>query len=127
MFSADHIDYATQYFLDHLKIKKTDQCILDLASGNGIIGNEIFNEITLIDSLTADEIIDNQYIGSPFIPEPEADNYTFTYTTTSDEDSGPNDHNASFDIDLVDEMIFRKENGEVTGGLNPYIYDTING
>lgn len=44
VFSADHIDYATQFFLDHLEVKKTDQCILDLASGNGVIGNEIFKQ-----------------------------------------------------------------------------------
>ncbi|NOR44285.1 MAG: methyltransferase [Candidatus Delongbacteria bacterium] len=45
VFSAEHIDYATQFFLDHLDIKKTDQCILDLASGNGVIGNEIFKRL----------------------------------------------------------------------------------
>ena len=54
MFSAQHIDYATQYFLDHLQLENTDRCILDLASGNGIIGNEIFKlfpdaEIHLMD------------------------------------------------------------------------------
>ena len=45
VFSADHIDYATQFFLDHLKVKKTDLCVLDLASGNGVIGNEIFKQL----------------------------------------------------------------------------------
>ncbi|MDA3838295.1 MAG: methyltransferase [Candidatus Delongbacteria bacterium] len=44
VFSAEHIDYATQFFLDHLEVKETDQCILDLASGNGVIGNEIFKK-----------------------------------------------------------------------------------
>ena len=41
VFSGEHIDYATQFFLDHLEIKKTDHKILDLASGNGIIGSKI--------------------------------------------------------------------------------------
>lgn len=45
VFSAQHIDYATQFFLEHLEIDDNDQCILDLASGNGIIGNEIFKEL----------------------------------------------------------------------------------
>lgn len=44
VFSADHIDYATQFLLDHLNIKKADHNILDLASGNGIIANEIFKQ-----------------------------------------------------------------------------------
>lgn len=45
VFSSDHIDYATQFFLDHVELKKTDQRILDLASGNGIIGNEIYKQL----------------------------------------------------------------------------------
>lgn len=44
VFSAEHIDYATQFFLDHIEVKKTDLCVLDLASGNGVIGNEIFKQ-----------------------------------------------------------------------------------
>lgn len=38
VFSAIHIDYATQFFIDHLVIEDSDKKILDLASGNGIIG-----------------------------------------------------------------------------------------
>jgi 23S rRNA (guanine1835-N2)-methyltransferase len=45
VFSGEHIDYATQFFLDHLELKKTEENILDLASGNGIIGNEIFKQL----------------------------------------------------------------------------------
>jgi 16S rRNA G1207 methylase RsmC len=45
VFSADHIDYATQFFLDNIELKSTDKCVLDLASGNGIIGNEIFTQL----------------------------------------------------------------------------------
>lgn len=38
VFSSNHIDYATQFFIDHLTIEETDLKILDLASGNGILG-----------------------------------------------------------------------------------------
>lgn len=44
VFSGEHIDYATQFFLEHLHINKTDKYILDLASGNGIIAKEIFKK-----------------------------------------------------------------------------------
>lgn len=37
VFSSKNIDYATQFFLDHLGVLDTDERILDLASGNGII------------------------------------------------------------------------------------------
>jgi len=45
VFSADHIDYATQALLEHLEIKESDQRILDLASGNGVIGHQIQQQL----------------------------------------------------------------------------------
>jgi len=45
VFSGEHIDYATQFFLEHLEIMENDQTILDLASGNGVIGIEIFGQL----------------------------------------------------------------------------------
>lgn len=41
VFSGQHIDYATQFFLEHLKVDGNENCILDMGSGNGIIGCEI--------------------------------------------------------------------------------------
>lgn len=54
VFSNTHIDYATQFFLEHIEVRTTDQRILDLASGNGVIAKEISTihrgaEIHLID------------------------------------------------------------------------------
>lgn len=37
VFSSGHIDYATQFFLDHLNIPSKANSVLDLASGNGVI------------------------------------------------------------------------------------------
>ncbi len=83
--------------------------------GTNSNGSEILSESVAIDDLNADERTGNQYLIPPFIPEPEVNSYTFTYTTFSDEDNEPDDDTASFKVDLVDEMEFRKENGEVTG------------
>lgn len=41
VFSASHIDYATQFFLKHVDVSSTSSTLLDLASGNGVIGSEI--------------------------------------------------------------------------------------
>lgn len=54
VFSSKHIDYATQYFLNHLEVSTHDKFVLDLASGNGVIAKEISRktpeaEIHLID------------------------------------------------------------------------------
>ena len=37
VFSAKKIDYASQYFINYISVKKDDKKILDLASGNGIL------------------------------------------------------------------------------------------
>ena len=44
VFSASNIDYATQFFLENLRIRETDNKVLDLASGNGVIGSFIKNQ-----------------------------------------------------------------------------------
>ena len=41
VFSAKNIDYASQFFIQHLKIKNSDQRVLDLASGNGVLSKAI--------------------------------------------------------------------------------------
>lgn len=38
VFSSKNIDFASQFFLDHLGVQESDRNILDLASGNGILG-----------------------------------------------------------------------------------------
>lgn len=44
VFSANHIDYATQFFLDNMEVLDSDERVLDLASGNGIIGGELLRQ-----------------------------------------------------------------------------------
>ncbi|MEX2477210.1 MAG: methyltransferase [Gracilimonas sp.] len=41
VFSSDNIDYATQFLIRHLEVTESDQKILDLASGNGVIARAI--------------------------------------------------------------------------------------
>jgi 16S rRNA G1207 methylase RsmC len=41
VFSANNVDYATQFLLESIPLKADDQLILDLASGNGIIAHSI--------------------------------------------------------------------------------------
>ena len=44
VFSGEHIDYATQFFLKHIEIKNSQQQVLDLGSGNGILAKEIVKQ-----------------------------------------------------------------------------------
>ncbi len=58
VFSAKHIDYATQYFLQHLELKTEDKDILDLASGNGVIAKTIHLQKPLADV----HLLDDSYL-----------------------------------------------------------------
>ena len=54
VFSANHIDYATQFLIPEIKLNDTDSKLLDLASGNGILAYELRkassdSEIHLVD------------------------------------------------------------------------------
>jgi 16S rRNA G1207 methylase RsmC len=58
VFSAKHIDYATQYLLKHLKVDSNNQDILDLASGNGVIAKEISKKLPSSNF----HLVDNSYL-----------------------------------------------------------------
>ncbi|MFT6850909.1 MAG: 23S rRNA (guanine1835-N2)-methyltransferase [Sphingobacteriales bacterium] len=54
VFSADHIDYATQFFMGKMELTNSEERVLDLGSGNGIIAHQILKsnpkaEIHLMD------------------------------------------------------------------------------
>ena len=38
VFSSGNIDFATQFLIENLQVKEEDKKVLDLASGNGVIG-----------------------------------------------------------------------------------------
>lgn len=41
VFSSNHIDYATQFFLENVSLNDSDVTVLDLASGNGVIADQL--------------------------------------------------------------------------------------
>ncbi len=54
VFSGKNIDYATQFLIEHINIRETDNRVLDLASGNGVLsfyinGTKSETEIHLVD------------------------------------------------------------------------------
>ena len=54
VFSSKNIDYATQFLIEHLEVRATDNKILDLASGNGVLAHVALSknpnaEVYLID------------------------------------------------------------------------------
>ena len=58
VFSADHIDYATQFLLANLNVDASAKVILDLACGNGIIAQEIRTQ-----SITSEiHLLDDSYL-----------------------------------------------------------------
>lgn len=54
VFSSGSIDIGTQFFLEHLQLQPNEIKVLDVASGNGIMGYEVLKknnaiEVTLVD------------------------------------------------------------------------------
>ena len=54
VFSANHIDYATQFLLEHMDLRDSENSFLDIGCGNGIIGKLLigqrkWNEAVMID------------------------------------------------------------------------------
>lgn len=45
VFSASHIDYATQFFIENMDLSSEPETILDLGSGNGVIGAEVQSKL----------------------------------------------------------------------------------
>ncbi len=41
VFSSGHIDYGTQFLIQHLSLREEDHRVLDLACGNGVLANTI--------------------------------------------------------------------------------------
>ncbi len=54
VFSSSKIDIGTQFLLEHLKLNSDENCVLDLACGNGVIAHELAEQnpsisVSLID------------------------------------------------------------------------------
>lgn len=58
VFSANNIDYATQFFLEHLTIDPSTKRVLDLASGNGVIAYHIRKQLPT----TEIHLVDDSYL-----------------------------------------------------------------
>ncbi len=44
VFSANNIDFATQYFIEQIKLNDNEKVVLDLACGNGVIGKSALSK-----------------------------------------------------------------------------------
>ena len=58
VFSANNIDFATQFFLENFKVDSSVECALDLASGNGIIAYTIRKQ----NADTEIHLVDDSYL-----------------------------------------------------------------
>ncbi len=58
VFSAHNIDYASQFLIDHLDVNDNEKCVLDLASGNGVLAHAVQQH-----SATCDiHVLDDSYL-----------------------------------------------------------------
>ncbi len=55
VFSANHIDYATQFLLEHLEVLNSEKSFLDLGTGNGIIGKHLLDQRSWDEAVMMDD------------------------------------------------------------------------
>lgn len=84
----------------------------------------VFEESFNIGNLPSDSIQKEIIFPFEFIPQAEVDDYTFVYSVEFEVDGVIDATKDSFDLNVVDEQIFRKEFGDVTGSFSPF--DTNN-
>ena len=82
-------------------------------------GEEMHNVNLAYGTIMADSLAENQPFLQPFTPPAVADDYTATYTLSADRDDDPSNNVITFQASVVDEMVFRKENGNPNGALAP--------
>ncbi len=88
-------------------------------TGVDAAGTEVHNVDLPYGSIQSDSLAENQPFLQPFTPAAEVGNYSFTYTVTTDRDDDLSNNVRSFESSIVDETVFRKEDGTSTGGLTP--------
>lgn len=82
-------------------------------------GEELHNINLDYGTIQADSLAENQAFNQPFTPPAVAGDYTNTYTLIADVDNDPSNNVRTFTTTVVDEMVFRKEDGNPNGVIAP--------
>ena len=82
-------------------------------------GEELHNVNLDYGTIQADSLAENQAFNQPFTPPAVAGDYTNTYTLIADVDNDPSNNVRTFTTTVVDEMVFRKEDGNPNGVIAP--------
>ena len=88
-------------------------------------GAEVHNVDLAFGTIQADSLAENQSFNQPFTPTAVVDEYTNTYTLTSDRDDDLSNNVRTFQTSVVDETVFRKEDGVANGALTPNPTDDV--
>ncbi len=84
--------------------------------------NEVVHNVDLdLGTIKADTIVRDQSFLQAFTPPTIIDNYTNTYTISSDRDDDLSNNFQTFQTSVVDEMVFRKENGIANSYFTPFV------
>ncbi len=77
-------------------------------------------------TIASDSFAENQSFLQPFMPPQKVDDYTFTYSISSDVDNDLSNNTQTFNLQVVNESVFRKEDGVSTLSLNPDTRSDVN-
>ena len=108
------------FLIDIVNLACADQTNVNVnVTGVNSAGAEVHNVDLAYGDIKSDSLAQNVPFAKPFTPSTDVDTYTFTYTASSDLDEDLSNNQRSFTAEVVDEMMFRKEDGTATGAIGP--------
>ena len=108
------------FLIDIANLACEDQTNVNVnVTGVNSAGAEVHNVDLAYGSIESDSLAENQPFLQPFTPTADVDTYTFTYTASSDVDQDLSNNVRTFTASVVDETMFRKEDGVATGVIGP--------
>jgi|GEM_PF-1698624 len=114
-----HMVDSYDFLIDIVNLACEDQTNVNV-NVTGLNGTtEVYNEDLFYGTIMSDELAENIPFNKPFTPAAEVATYDFTYTLSSDMDDDLSNNVRTFSSSVVDETVFRKESGTVTGALTP--------
>ena len=108
------------FLIDIVNLACADQTNVNVnVTGVNSAGTEVHNVDLPYGNIESDSLAQNIPFLQPFTPSTDVDTYTFTYTASSDLDEDLSNNVRTFNAEVVDEMMFRKEDGTATGAIGP--------
>lgn len=115
-----HMVDSYDFLIDVVNLACEEQTnVVVNVTGTDSDGDIVYNNNLNYGLIESDSLAQNVPFVQPYTPAAEVEDYTFTYSVTSDADDDLTNNSQSFTHSVVDEYVFRKEDGVANNNLSP--------